>query len=220
MKTDKILEGSIAIAPACITRAISRGKLPKGGSAIWRLGNELRPSDLYCYLYAKFGPPNGLHNLFRSDDSDNLIHWDWTLANEHGLVMILGLNLRSEVHLLGEWTQKGNYSLEGFVDEVKSDLASHGKEMSRLRKEVLEDWEMFVNPFKNLRESINSLKNELDSLTLDPEQEELTDPKSPDEFQAYIKTFSGLVARYDRGAGLSMALRFMVELSPNLVYAH
>lgn len=82
--------------------------------------------------------------------------------------MILGLNLRSEVHLLGEWTVKGNYSLEGFVEEVKSELASYGKEMSRIRKEVFEDWEMFVNPFKNLKESIDSLKKELDSLTLDP----------------------------------------------------
>lgn len=212
MKTDKILEGSEAMAPACIARIISGGRLPKSGGAIWRLGNEIKPSDLYCYLYARFGPPNGLQNIFRSDDSNNLIHWDWTLANEHGLVMILGLNFRSEVHLIGEWTQKGNYSLEGFVEEVKADLSSHGKEMSRLRKDVLEDWEMFVNPFKNLRESIDSLKNELDSLTLDPAQEKLSDPKSPDEYQAYIEQFMSLTARYDRGAGLSMALRFMVPV--------
>jgi hypothetical protein len=212
LNTGKILEGSEALAPACIARIISGGQLPTGGGAIWRLGNELKPSDLYCYLYARFGPPNGLQNLFRSDDSDNLIHWDWTLANEHGLVMILGLNLRSEVHLLGEWTLKGNYSLRGFVEEVKSDLASHGKEMSRIRKEVLEDWEMFVNPFKNLRESIDSLKNELDSLTLNPDQEELPDPTSVDEFQAYREKFGSLVARYDRGVGLSMALRFMVPV--------
>ncbi|MGE6224806.1 hypothetical protein [Aeromonas media] len=185
MKNDKIIEGSEAIAPACIAKILSGRLLPRGGSAIWRLGNELKPSDLYCYLYAKFGPPNGLQNFFRSDDSDNLIHWDWTLASKHGLVMILGLNLRSEVHLIGEWTVKGNYSLEEFVEEIKSDLASHGKEMSRIRNEVLEDWEMFVNPFKNLRESIESLKGELDSLALDPEQENLPDPKSPDEFQAY-----------------------------------
>lgn len=71
---------------------------------------------------------------------------------------------------------------------------------------------MFVNPFKNLRESISSLKNELDSLTLDPEQEDLPDPKSLDEFQAYSVKFAGLVARYDRGSGLAMALRFMVPV--------
>lgn len=212
MKNYRIIEGSEAIAPACIAKILSGRLLPRGGSAIWRLGNELKPSDLYCYLYAKFGPPNGLQNFFRSDDSDNLIHWDWTLASEHGLVMILGLNLRSEVHLIGEWTIKGNYSLEGFVEEIKSDLASHGKEMSRIRKEVLEDWEMFVNPFKNLRESIDSLKGELDLLALDPKQENLPDPKSPDEFQAYNEKFASLVARYDLGTGLSMALRFMVPV--------
>ena len=145
MKSDKILEGSEAIAPACIANIISGGLLSKDGSANWRLDNELKPSDLYCYLYAKFGPPNGIQNFLRSDDSDNLIHWDWTLASKHGLVVILGLNLRSEVHLIGEWMVKGNYSLKGFVEEVKSDLASYGKGMSLIRKEVLEDWEMFVN---------------------------------------------------------------------------
>jgi hypothetical protein len=38
--------------------------------------NEIRPADLFCYLGARFGPPNGVQNFLRSNDSDNLIHWD------------------------------------------------------------------------------------------------------------------------------------------------
>ena len=41
--------------------------------ALW---NEIAPSDLYCYLHARFGPPNGPQNFLRNDSSDNLIHWE------------------------------------------------------------------------------------------------------------------------------------------------
>jgi len=46
---------------------------------VWIFRNELRPSDLFCYLGARFGKPNGFQNYLRSDSSDNLIHWEWAL---------------------------------------------------------------------------------------------------------------------------------------------
>jgi hypothetical protein len=30
----------------------------------WRLKNEIRPVDIYCYFGARFGAPNGIQNLF------------------------------------------------------------------------------------------------------------------------------------------------------------
>lgn len=90
-----------AIPPACILNILQSDNRPKGGG-IWSITNEIKPSDLYCYLYAKFGVPNGIQNILRSDDSDNLIHWDWTLLHSNGLLMILGLNMRTEIHLIGK----------------------------------------------------------------------------------------------------------------------
>jgi len=45
---------------------------------------HLSPVDVYCYLKARFGEPNGLQNFLRKDDSDNWIQWDFNLrvANE------------------------------------------------------------------------------------------------------------------------------------------
>ncbi len=86
----------------CIAQILLGKDLPKHGG-IWSFKNELKPSDLYCYLYAKFGPPNGIQNILRNDDSDNLIHWDWTLAGEDGLLQIIGLNLRTEFVFVGNW---------------------------------------------------------------------------------------------------------------------
>src|SRR5258708_6950230 len=40
---------------------------------------RLRPVDVYSYLMARFGQPNGFQNVLRRDDSDNIIHWDYNL---------------------------------------------------------------------------------------------------------------------------------------------
>jgi len=96
------LDACRAIPPTEILAAFTRPERPRLDGT-WTLHNEIAPSDLFCYLYAKFGPPNGIQNLLRRDDSDNLIHWDWTLAHPNGLLMLLGLNLRTEVHFFGDW---------------------------------------------------------------------------------------------------------------------
>lgn len=43
---------------------------------IWEITNEIKPIDLFCYLSAKYGDPNGILTILKNDDSDNLIHWD------------------------------------------------------------------------------------------------------------------------------------------------
>ncbi|MDE2177969.1 MAG: hypothetical protein KGJ50_06655, partial [Xanthomonadaceae bacterium] len=59
------------VHPSCIAKVLTGGLLPKNGM-VWEIGNELLPVDIYCYLHAKYGTPNGLQNFLRSDDSDNL----------------------------------------------------------------------------------------------------------------------------------------------------
>lgn len=199
-----------AISPRCIAEIISGEKLPKGGG-IWRIGNELKPSDLFCYLYSKFGQPNGLQNFFRNDDSDNLIHWDWTLAHHKGLITILGLNMRTEVHLLGDWDFT-NCDRQQFIDHIKEDFAKYGKQMSQLRSGTLEDWDMFVNPYRQLRDTISQLKSDLDSLALNPEEEQMQNPSFGADFEPFQKQWGEVTTRYNRGIGLSMALRAMTPV--------
>ena len=94
------------VPTACILKIISGRKLPKNG-LIWEFTNEIKPVDLYCYLHSKYGEPNGIQSALRKDDSDNLIHWDWTFATDDGLISIIGMNFRTEVHLMGDFRHKG-----------------------------------------------------------------------------------------------------------------
>lgn len=205
------LEACEAIAPSCIANIITGGALPKGGG-IWSIENEIRPSDFYCYLYAKFGPPNGLQNLFRQDDSANLIHWDWTLAHTNGLIMILGLNMRTEVHLVGRDWDFPNCDKQQFIDYVKRDLANYGQQMSHIRSTVLEDWDMFINPFRQLRDAITQLKKDLDELALNPEAEQPSNFQPSSDHAKLQTEWSALTTKYNRGIGLAMAIRAMTPV--------
>src|SRR5438034_7671325 len=95
------------------------GQWPKGGGTI-ELRNEVRPVDLYCYLGARFGPPNGFQNFLRKDDSDNLIHWEWTLRHPRGVVLFQGMNFRTEVQVQGTVTLDAA-DLERLVAQLKAD---------------------------------------------------------------------------------------------------
>lgn len=132
--------------------------------------NEILPSDLYCYLYAKFGSPNGIQSIIRADDSDNLIHWDWTLDSKIGWVTFMGLNFRTEVHFHGEW-DVSEIDKEQLIMSLKKDLKNYGKEISNIKKDILEDWEQFVNPYNQIKQAISQLRIELDKLELKPENE-------------------------------------------------
>lgn len=197
------------ISPRCLVNVISGGKLPRGGG-IWPIENEIKPSDLYCYLYAKFGPPNGIQNFLRSDDSDNLIHWDWAFAHDQGIIMIMGLNMRTEVHLLGDW-DFASCSRQNFIDYIKRDLGNYGKKMSEIRADVLEDWEVISNPYRQLRDSITELQSHLSALGIDVHA---TKPsmKPGEHSEKNQEEWSILLRKYNHGIGLSMAIRAMTPV--------
>lgn len=53
---------------------------------------------MYCYLKARFGEPNGVQNILRSDSSDNWIHWEYSLKAD-GEDISIGGTYR-EVHFM------------------------------------------------------------------------------------------------------------------------
>jgi hypothetical protein len=62
-ETDRLPDGFVAsfeyIDPKTILEEL-RQKPARRSATIWAFQNEIRPSDLYCYLGARFGPPNGV----------------------------------------------------------------------------------------------------------------------------------------------------------------
>jgi hypothetical protein len=198
-----------AISPSCLINILKGDKLPKE-CTIWEFKNELKPIDLYCYLYAKYGPPNGIQSLLRSDDSDNLIHWEWALAGEHGITMIQGQNFRTEVLLRGNFKDKG-ITVDDFISQIKSDIGNHGKKISELRKE-LEKWTQFVNPYKRIESAVNQHFAKLDELSLDPISDKVSQPTTEAEWKTYGDRLSNVSEKYSYAVGLTFGLRSMLPV--------
>lgn len=184
-------------------------KSPKSkGVAVWVWRSEVAPVDLYCYLGARFGPPNGPQNFFRNDDSDNLIHWEWVLDFPGGMVHILGMTFRTELWLVGD-LQLNEADSAALATAIKADFAVHGPRMSTIRKS-LERWIEFANPYHRLRRAVEKLLADLKGLGLQPETEELPDITDP--ANAQIPQREELLARYSKGLGLCFGVRSMLPV--------
>jgi len=175
------------------------------------LKNEIRPSDLYCYFWARFGAPNGLQNFLRKDDSDNLIHWDWMFKTEFGFLTFLGMNFRTEVHLFGDYPFDESDKVD-FLRQVKADFENYGSKMSEVRDQVLESWIEFANPYQRLKRSIITLFEELNSLSLDPDKEEIKDHSAIKSIQQQKDLWEGTASRYSKGFGLCFGIRSMLPI--------
>lgn len=174
------------------------------------LTNELNPGDLFCYLAARFGTPNGMQSLLRKDDSDNLIHWEWTVQTQSGLISIQGMNFRTEIWIANiEGVEESDKN--EIVSQIKSDYRNYEQKLSRIKKS-LEQWIEFVNPFQRLRRSVERLLKELDSLGLDPDADMISDiwnHKSPEESR---RNWEEQTARYSKGLGLCFGIRAMLPV--------
>jgi len=104
---------------------------------------SIRPVDMYCYMKARFGEPNGIQNLLRKDDSDNWIHWDFNLVSCMHNIYICGTS--RDIHFIldeeltdREWMQ--------LISSIKNDFGLFAKEKSEVLKS-LEKFVVFQNQF-------------------------------------------------------------------------
>src|SRR6266853_1222605 len=196
------------IHPKDIVGLLQKKDRPKLGTR-WVLKNEVRPVDLYCYLGARFGQPNGIQNFLRGDHSENLIHWEWFLRCGEGHIAIQGLNFRTEVWIGG--IDVSDADRDEFVKLLKADFTKHGRPLGKVRK-ALEHWVEFVNPYQRLRRSVDTLMAELSALGLDAARDslpDLADEKDPGTFQAKWKEHAD---KYSRAIGLCFGIRSMLPV--------
>ena len=172
----------------------------------WR--NEVSPADLYCYLFARFGFPNGVQNILRKDDSDNLVHWEWVLDHPQGKLSFTGLNFRTEILVTADWDRDESESKQ-LVNCIKTDFGAWGRQMSEVRKH-LEDWMEFVNPYRRLRTSVDNLLQDLRSLGLSPEDQV---PSEGTTFEPFPEEkWNELSTKYSKGLGLCFGIRSMLPV--------
>jgi len=177
-------------------------------STTFSLRNEVRPGDLYCYLAARFGPPNGLQNLLRDDSSDNLIHWEWLLQFNDCWICIQGMNFRTEILFLGDLGRPLPLEDE-LARELKKDFSRFGKDMATVRN-ALEHWTEFVNPHVRIRRSIDIMLVEIRSLNLDPDNDtiiELAELTEENKHQS-----AQTMHRWAQGLGLCFGVRAMLPV--------
>ncbi|MBU2718989.1 hypothetical protein HF563_06300 [Acidithiobacillus ferridurans] len=175
----------------------------------WKLQNQIKPVDLYCYLYARFGPPNGIQNFLRADHSDNLIHWEWTLQAEDRFYLVQGHNFRTEIWVSGPALEAE--SLEVLVDDIKRSFPQHGKSMGEIRNK-LEHWVEFINPYQRIRAAVDCLAKELDSLEVPSKADQ---PKSVTDFEnleEWSTVWTSHAQTISRATGLCFGIRSMLPV--------
>ena len=174
--------------------------------------NEVSPSDLFCYLHTRFGPPNDFQNFLRGDTSDNLIHWQWTFRIGGGILDIQGMNFCTCILFIGD-IEIEDGDLNQFVTLIKADFQNHAKGMSECRKSF-EYWIEFVNPYQRLRRAIEQLTKELSSLKVT----EINEPPSPlssssEQIQKEIlKQWNDASIRLNKAFGICFGIRSMLPV--------
>lgn len=133
-----------ASTPAEVAEFLEASKAPdKRTREILAVRAKLKPVDVYAYLRARFGKPNGFQNLLRKDDSDNVVHWDFQLKAGNEDVYICG-HLR-EVHLIVS-EKLSDEEWKGLINAIKSDFRRVAKEKSAILK-GLEKYILFQNKY-------------------------------------------------------------------------
>jgi hypothetical protein len=176
---------------------------------VWEFVDEFKPIDLYCYFYAKYGPPNGIQNFLRKDDSDNLIHWEWALVNGDGLFVIQGHNFRTEAHTFRKFAI--GLTRDDFVEQIKADFSKHGKEMKAIRL-GLEKWTHFVNPYHRIASVMDRHLQVLADLDLNLERDRSPQPRSYLEMQALADSWKQTAEKYMQALGLAFGVRAMLPV--------
>lgn len=121
---------------------------------------HISPLDMYCYLKARFGEPNGFQTFLRKKDtSDNWIHWDFNLKAGDADIHISCMS--REMHfILSEALSDSEWLT--FLTNIKADFSRVAKEKSAILKS-LEKWVVFLNKFVE----IANLCSELHEAILD-----------------------------------------------------
>jgi hypothetical protein len=194
---------------------LSKHKRKRGKGSRWILDDRLSPADLYVYLKARFGPPNGVIMIVRGPHSDNFIQWHYTLKSSSSTFEILGMNTRTEF-LISDYPALGNNDWTELVESIKRDFSRFGPKMKEVRKQ-LEKWQLFYNPYHRLDTIVKKHYEELSEITKS-NLDLLTDP--PAFPSVYSSEEDSLKKRIDefisRIQGVSDKYRRLLELSTNL----
>ena len=107
---------------------------------------HLVPVDVYTYLKARFGEPNGFMNFLKSPTSDNLIHWDYLLKCDDVIINIIGIHRGVQITICRKLKKSHWRTL---VEKFRKEYAAVSINKSKEHKK-LEEWHLFINRYLEL----------------------------------------------------------------------
>jgi len=167
----------------------------------------LRPVDVYAYLRARFGTPNGIHNFFRVDSSDNWIHWDYNLRAADADLHISGTS--RAVHMTTT-EDLSDEQWKELIVALKADFANTGKAKSTM----LRSFEKFV-VFQNKFVALANLCAEHHEAIVDSAAHSLALPKTMNSRREMRRYHDNIRAMNKRAFGLythCLSLRLLTPI--------
>jgi hypothetical protein len=190
-----------------VARLKPGSKRPPVGS--WIIARDISPVDLYVYLKARFGPPNGFGMALKKPGNNNLLQWHWSLQSGEQVIEFMGYNLHA-VAAIDNTVPPSDAQVLRFIENIKSDFATHGPTMAVERKR-LEKWTLFINPYRRLTRVVVVFRERLAALKLD--QLPLPDlPFTPDELEKHNAIWDELQATYTAALGIGVTLRLVAPV--------
>lgn len=148
---------------------------------------------------------------FRSNDTGNIIHWNYLLASDNGDILnIWGTNTGVEAFWYSErpvggaeWTAL----IASVGKSIKADKAKVAAEKGKL-----EEWTLFINPFRRMDFMIRRLRELLDGVHSDPVR--LVEEPSADEaaMKARWETLVKKMDEFRHAQMYALALRVLVPI--------
>lgn len=171
------------------------------------LRSHIRPLDLYTYLRARFGPPNGLVQKLFSANSANLLHWDYYIRTGDSRIIIHGMT--REAHIITSYEISDTEWLT-FFDELKRDFARFGREKSAVQKS-LERWHVFQNKYAAIADTCAELHGDISDETRQATEVVSygSNGLSSDQYAELMKAIS---ARANRIYGKCLQLRLLTPI--------
>jgi hypothetical protein len=127
---------------------------------------SIKSVDLYCYLKARFGEPNGLSVDEHLGDNliDNIVYWHYIFSVDNCVIHIMDKSGGLEVLIKSkESLSKGDW--HSFINLIKGDFKRIGPKKSEVYNS-LDKRKIFINPYKRLYRVVKRLIERLEALNL------------------------------------------------------
>lgn len=175
---------------------------------------HLKPVDIYAYLRARFGTPNGFQNMLRKDDSDNWIHWDFNLKADEVDVYIAGTS--RDIHFMIPERMRDN-DWKDLILALKADF----RRLGRAKSEMIRSFERYV-VFQNKFVTLAGLCADMHASIVDaPAAHALPDTKTKRSIRRYAAEVKRLGKRatdlYGDCLKLKLLTPIMAEAFINMV---